>query len=442
MHVCGCRAGDALSVRRRLWIEECSFLAEHSGEVCALQPIGKGPPAGWSFRLSFGTREAFPPGVSTDRRQRRRPVGGYRPPHCPNPACRFHQPSREWRPVRRGTFLRRSDSARFPRFSCPACGRSFSSRTFSSTYCLRYRPLLRRITSLAVTGAALRPIARELGISHATVARHVARAGRHCLLFHWQLLESARIVEPLVVDGFETFEYSQYFPFHINFAVGAESWFQYFFTDSPLRRKGSMTATQKRKRSEWEQALGCPDPKAVERGMADLLEPLLPRVVGPSLVLHSDDHPAYPRALARLRHAVNRMPPIDHRITSSLERRTRSNPLFPVNLTDLLHRHVSANHRRETIAFSKRRQAALERAAIVAVWRNYIKRQRENGPPDTCAMLVGVVQEPSSWARVLRRRLFPAHVALPASWVEYYWRRVKTAIYGERQATHACLYAF
>ena len=136
------------------------------------------------------------------------------------------------------------------------------------------------------------------------------------------------------------------------------------------------------------------------------------------------------------------MPAIDHRITSSLERRTKSNPLFPVNLTDLLHRHVSANHRRETIAFSKRRQAALERAAIVGVWRNCIKRQRENGPADACAMLVGVMQEPSSWARILRRRLFPQHVPLPASWVEYYWRRVKTAIYGKRQATHACLYAF
>jgi len=404
--------------------------------------LGRGPPADWSFRHLCGTREASRPGVSTHRRQGRRCRGGFRPPHCPNPDCRFHLPFPDWRPRHRGTYTRRSDGARFPRFSCHACGRSFSSRAFSATYGLRYRPLLRRIASLAVTGAALRPIARELGIAHATVARHLARAGRHCLLFHWRLLEGARIHEPLVVDGFETFEYSQYFPFHINFAVGADSWFQYFFTDSPLRRKGRMTAAQRGRRAELEASLGRPDPKTVECGMADLLEPLLVRVAGPTLVLHSDDHPAYPRALARLRRRLERLPAIDHRTTSSTERRTRSNPLFPVNLNDLLHRHVSANHRRETIAFSKRRQAALERAAVVGVWRNCIKRQRENGPAETCAMRVGLMTEPSSWSRILRRRCFPRHTELPASWVEYYWRRVKTAIYGERQATHACRYAF
>ena len=380
--------------------------------------------------------------MSTHRRQRRQRRGGFRPPHCPNPDCRFHRPSPTWRPLRRGTYTRRSDGARFPRFSCPTCGRSFSSRTFSATYCLRYRHLLLRIASLAVSGAALRPIARELTISHATVARHLARVGRHCLLFHWRLLADARIHEPLVVDGFETFEYSQYFPFHINFAVGADSWFQYFFTDSPLRRKGRLTAAQRVRRAELEAALGRPDPKAVERGMAELLEPLLVRVAGPTLVLHSDDHPAYPRALARLRQSVAPRPAIEHHVTSATERRTRSNPLFPVNLTDLLHRHLSANHRRETIAFSKRRQAALERAALVGVWRNCIKRQRENGPAETCAMRAGLMPEPSGWSRILRRRLFPHHSALPASWAEYYWRRVKTAIYGERQATHACLYAF
>jgi hypothetical protein len=38
---------------------------------------------------------------------------------------------------------------------------------------------------------------------------------------------------------------------------------------------------------------------------------------------------------------------------------TAQNPLFPVNLADLLLRHSSANHKRETIAFSKRRQGAM-----------------------------------------------------------------------------------
>jgi hypothetical protein len=41
-------------------------------------------------------------------------------------------------------------------------------------------------------------------------------------------------------------------------------------------------------------------------------------------------------------------------------------------LADLLLRHSTANPKRETIAFSKRRQGALYRVAIWVVCRNYI----------------------------------------------------------------------
>jgi hypothetical protein len=136
------------------------------------------------------------------------------------------------------------------------------------------------------------------------------------------------------------------------------------------------------------------------------------------------------------------MPGIDHRVTSSKERRTMRNPLFPVNLADLLLRHASANHRRETIAFSKRHQAALERLAVTLVWRNYIKKRRENGPPESAAMWLGLLKRLLTWQDVLRWRLFPAHAELPEPWVAYYWRRVRTAVFGDRQAVHACRMAF
>jgi len=288
-------------------------------------------------------------------------------------------------------------------------------------------------------GAALRQIARVLGTSHTTVARHTARLGRHCLLFHRNLIENVELSEPLVIDGFETFEYSQYFPFHMNLAVGSDSWFLYHFTDSPLRRKGTMTITQRMRREELEKRFGRADPKAVEKATVDLLRPLLP---GDRLILHSDDHPAYRRALRRLRMAEVRAHSIEHLITSSTVRRTKSNPLFPVNLADLLLRHGNANHRRETIAFSKRRQAALERLAVFTVWRNYVKNRRENDPRESAAMRLGVVNRLLSWRDVLRRRLFPSHANLPKQWVSYYWRTVKTVALGDRQTTHLCRYAF
>ena len=138
---------------------------------------------------------------------------------------------------------------------------------------------------------------------------------------------AAEIKEQLVVDGFETFEYSQYFPYHFNLAVGKESQMLYFFTHSPLRRKGSMTAAQKVRRKELEDTLGRPDPKAVEKGMLDLLLPLRFAPEHPELELHSDDHPAYPSVTAEAPDTAARVadPALRDLIETSAERRrTRS----------------------------------------------------------------------------------------------------------------------
>ena len=333
-----------------------------------------------------------------------------------------------------GFYRRPSDGRRFQRFRCRHCGRRFSTRTFAADYWLRRRDLLPRIARFASEGPGLRQMARLLDVTHATVGGQLARAGRHCLLYHQEVIAGRPIREPLVIDGFETFEYSQFFPFHLNLAVGEESWFLYHFTDSPLRRKGAMTPAQKRRRDVLESTLGRPDPKAVESGVVELLRSLLPRWADepgdrdPSVpagpLLHSDDHPAYPRALRRLRkEGLGRS--LHHQVTSSTARRTTSNPLFPVNLADLLLRHSQASHRRETIAFSKRRQGALERLAVFTVWRNVIKKRREKRGGLTTAMAAAVLDRPLRWPEVFGARKFPRRQFLPGPWWTYYWRRVK-----------------
>ncbi|MFM7231170.1 MAG: hypothetical protein ACKO3S_04235, partial [bacterium] len=164
------------------------------------------------------------------------------------------------------------------------------------------------------------------------------------------------MVEPLVVDGFESFGYSQYHPLYLNLVVGAHSHFVYAFTHSPMRRKGSMTAGQKRRRARMEAEDGRPDPRAIESGTHEAL--LLAARAPQPLVVRSDEHQAYPRALRRLEGYR-----ILHERTHSKVARTAGNPLFPVNRLDLQLRHNSANHKRETIAFSKRHQSVVERAA-------------------------------------------------------------------------------
>ena len=62
----------------------------------------------------------------------------------------------------------------------------------------------------------------------------------------------------------------------------------------------------------------------------------------------------------------------------------------------------------------------MERMAILAVWRNTIKRQRENGPAESSAMVLGILDRMLTWRQVLGKRLFPAHADLPAEWCRYY----------------------
>jgi len=104
-----------------------------------------------------------------------------------------------------------------------------------------------------------------------------------------------------------------------------------------------------------------------------------------------------------------------------------ANPLFPVHLADLLLRHNSANHKRETIALSKRLQSVVERAAVLLVWKNFMKPFSENHGGGTPAMRLGIREGPLTVAGVLKERLFPFRVGLPSPRLEYYNRLLPTA---------------
>ena len=246
-----------------------------------------------------------------------------------------------------------------------------------------------------------------------------ARLGRHALLYLAVHRPPSPVCEPLVIDGFESFAHSQYQPLHLNNVVGAESHYVYGFTQTLLRRKGRMTERQKARRQEMEAAHGRPAPWALEHDMAAALRIAVP--TPQPITVRSDEHPAYPRAFRQLVGYT-----MGHERTPSVEARTPGNPLFPVNLLDLLLRHNSANHKRETIAFSKRHQAALDRAALLILWRNFSKPFSENHGGGTPAMRLGLARTPLSLRQLLRERLFATRVTLPAAWRDYYRRGIKT----------------
>jgi transposase-like protein len=343
--------------------------------------------------------------------------GSSTPRFCPNPGCNSHGNPGPWRFKKKGFFRRRARPQRIQRYVCQHCGRNFSSQTFSPSYWLRQPQLLQPLFFRVLACSAYRQIAHEFAVSHTTVQRQVERLGRHCLLLHEQLRPRA-IAEALVLDGFRSFEFGQYWPYDLNLLVGA-SHFVYGFNEAELRRSGTHTPAQRRQRERLEQRYGRPDPHATRRAVRELVARVVP--AGAAVTLHSDAHRAYPRALRELPDRS-----IEHTTTSARARRTPTNPLFPVNLADLLLRHTGANHKRETIAFSKRRQGACYRAAIWLVWRNYVKsvsERRRDAPP---AVRLRLLPRRLRVAEILQTRQFPWRVTL-SDWLRRcYFGRLAT----------------
>jgi transposase-like protein len=340
------------------------------------------------------------------------------PLFCPNPKCISRSNSRPWRFKKKGFFVRDQKPRRVQRYLCHQCGRNFSSQTFSTTYWLKRGELLEPLFLRLLSCSALRQIAREMKVSHSTLQRLTERLGRHCLLVHERLRPQEAPEEPLVLDGIRSFEHSQYWPLDLNLLIGV-SHYVYGFNAAELRRSGSMRPSQRLKRARLEKKYGRPDPLATRKQVEELLRRIVPP--GGQAILRSDQHPAYPQALKRLRDRSFR-----HEATSSKAARTTQNPLFPANLADLLLRHCSANHKRETIAFSKRRQDALYRLAIWVVWRNYIKSTSENRRDAPPAQRLGLIKRALSVEAVLKERLFPDREGI-AGWLsQCYFGRIST----------------
>ena len=358
----------------------------------------------------------------------------WHPPHCPNPNCKFfNQNNHHWPLKKIGFYWCKAQPKRIQRYLCLHCRRSFSRQTFSTTYWQRL-PMLDTRLFMRTTGCmANRQIARDLRVAPETVNRHLSRLGRHCLLFHWQHMQNRPPPAAIVIDGFESFEFSQYHPIHHHLAVDPSNGMFLYFTDSELRRKGRMTRYQKRRRHQLEQRDGRPDPRAVQKDMGEVVAVTL--ADQSAATVFSDAHRAY-------RGSLQWAPcPVQHEVTSSRERRDSRNPLWEVNLLDMLIRHGSANHKRETIAWSKRRQSSAERLGILLVGRNYVNWRYERNCRQTPAMLAGVEHRKLAVADVLSARIFREHVDLPPRWAEYYDRRVRTRAL-KRNREHGLKYAY
>jgi len=344
----------------------------------------------------------------------------FKPPFCPRPDCPDHlrkDPGHRYR--RKGSFRLKSGRIK-QRFLCVTCGRSYSTATFSPAYYLKRPELLPFIAAALQAGSAHRQIARTIGCAPSTVTRQAARLGRHCLLLHERALAALGLAhaEPIVLDHFETFEFTQDLPFGVATPVGAESWFVYGIDPAPHRRTGRRSHAQRQRLRER--------PRRQARGgyVGSTLRTIrrLMSLDGGSRPLHlvADDHPAYRKALTALgpppavrletHRNPKRGPKGSPRSAAAL---ARDRAMFPADQLHGLIRHSLAAHRRETIAFGRRLNALMLRLYVFLAWRNFIKGRSERKPdPVTPAMRLGLTRRPWSWDVLLARRLFPAREGL------------------------------
>src|SRR5262245_30113543 len=372
------------------------------------------------------------------------PPRDFVPAFCPWSECLEHQRrSGTFRCSPHGSYRRRCDGRTVPRFRCGTCGRTFSQQSFAFSYYLKHPEWSVPIARGLVAGSAHRQIARSLGCHHSTVTRRSRRLGRQALLLHQLALQELRVEEPIIVDDFDTFAGSQYFPCTLPTATGSRSWFVYGFAFARERRRGAMSPLQKRRRARLERRHGRPARGALPAAFRALIRSLPP--ARSRLRLVADDDPAI-REAAGHEHVPLEVYPNPRRGPKGSRRtpeaRARDAALFPNDQLHRFLRHSEAAHRRETIAFGRSFNGLAERLALFVVWRNLVQARSERHPRDgTTAMRLHLTRGAWTWPQVLAERLHP-HRVRPADDVMAFYRRelITPSLANERR--HTLLRAF
>jgi hypothetical protein len=273
------------------------------------------------------------------------------------------------------------------RYRCPACGRTFSERTFSIDYYTKKTIDYDEILERQASGESMSAMARNLHCSSNSLENRIERLGRNALVLQERLQRSRPLAEDLVADGFESFDTSQYFPNNINILVGKESQNLYAFSHATIRRKGCMTKKQAEKRTKIERTWKAPVGSL--KTSFSLLVKEIPKVwdqsAFPRLILSTDEHNTYPlciRGVPQLSAAMKNGAFVHSRYSSKAER-TVNNPLFSVNYYDRELRKDIAAYRRESTCFCRNVSNGMLRFSVYAMWHNFRKPHRIGVPGET-----------------------------------------------------------
>ncbi len=364
----------------------------------------------------------------------------FSPPFCARSSCIHHQPI-SCSPYHAYTpwgFYNTKAFGKVPRYRCNACGKTFSRQTFRLDYyakhILSYRDIVQRLSSCE----SLSAIGRALGASTDTISNRISRASRQALALSSEVSSRMQPEEDLAADGFESFCRSQYFPNNITLLVGSTSQYVYAADHVTLRRKGRMTAQQKKTRTTLE-TLWKPEPGGIERSFCRIADEAL-RVYAATqrtkLTLWTDEHKSYTRALAHSQHVslLVQTGLLQHRVISSRAARTTKNPLFPVNYLDRELRKDLHEHVRETVCFGRNVNRQMERLSVYLLWHNSMKRHRaREGPKPNVAYACKDLMGSERWyTRIWELRAWRTLTELSDSMRET-WERMRRTPLSNRQ---------
>jgi len=308
------------------------------------------------------------------------------PPRCPYHDCRQHRAPDHRFSVRAGRYFPRCRAHPVQRFRCRCCRRTFSRQTFRADYRQKKPHINAAFLRLMVSCVGLRQAALVLQVARRTIERRFAWLGRHASDYHANQLAAATLIGPFQIDELESFEANRYQPLTVPVLIDRSSLFIVATEVGALRRKGAMTAEQRRRRAAHERVHGrrpSESPRALRGVLARLrqvVDPLIP------VVLDSDRKPLYgqlgrdlfPGRFVWRRH-------------DAAARRDRANPLFPINHTNARLRHFLSRLRRRTWCVSKRGEGLRTHLSIATLWSNYA-RGITNRTRTTPAQAVGAAR--------------------------------------------------
>ncbi len=371
------------------------------------------------------------------------------PPFCPNTECEHHlipQAADWWQQA--GEY----DTVAFGsvrRYQCLSCRKTFSIQTFRLDYYAKKVVDYDSIHHAHFASMSIRGMSRYFSLSCGTILNRLDRLGRQSLGMQSLLRLCLPRTEDVCIDGFQSFDLSQYHPNNYTIPITRGSLFALGSTHASLRRAGRMTEAQQAKRAQID-AVHSYEKNAIERSFRQLLDQLsreYRRNGRQTLVIITDEHKSYARAIHKhplFTQQSQEFQCVHHTINSKLPR-SYDNPLFASNYIDREIRKDQAAHRRDTACHCRNVANGVLRMWSYLCRHNYWKKCSIKAPiidDRSHAEMAGIPREYIDYCKkgVYEYRLFLSRLKLFTWEVDAWLKSIPTP--GKQHAEYVMRFAY